>query len=257
MVLNWNYCPICAAPLTPYKRHSHFRCDECQTTHYQNPKPVVAALIESPDGVLLAHNREWPEKMFGLITGFIEPTEDPVTAVLREVKEETGLDGSVDHLIGLYPFSHANEVIIAYCVHAHGPVTLGDELDDYRWIDPDKLKAWDFGTGYAVRDWLTSRSGKSRTHPIMDAIDLFGRRWSLRILWELSETQPQGFRELRRSCGNLSPDTLSTRLKELCSAGLLCQDPGSDSWQMTEMARQLKPHLIGLARWARHWRDEH
>ena len=49
-------------------------------------------------------------------------------------------------------------MIIAYHVIADGRIDLNEELAEYRLIDPDKLKAWDFGTGPAVRDWLATRA---------------------------------------------------------------------------------------------------
>lgn len=60
-------------------------------------------------------------------------------------------------LIGVYPFERRNEVIIAYHVQADGEVVLNEELAEYRLILPEKLRPWDFGTGLAVRDWLTRR----------------------------------------------------------------------------------------------------
>jgi hypothetical protein len=61
-------------------------------------------------------------------------------------------------LVGLYPFPRKNQLIIAYHVIADGRIVLNEELAEVRLIDPDKLKAWDFGTGPAVRDWLAARA---------------------------------------------------------------------------------------------------
>lgn len=118
---------------------------------------MVAAIVEHEGGVILARNKDWPEKMFGLITGFLEKDETPEAAVAREVKEELSLDALATHFVGLYPFARRNELIIAYHVPAAGTLTLGEELAAYRRIAPEKLKAWDFGTGLALRDWLEKR----------------------------------------------------------------------------------------------------
>jgi NAD+ diphosphatase len=77
--------------------------------------------------------------------------------VLRELEEELGLKGEVVSLVGAYSFEMRNELIIAYHVKASGTVALGDELEAYKAIDPDKLRAWPFGTGLAVSDWLERR----------------------------------------------------------------------------------------------------
>ena len=60
-------------------------------------------------------------------------------------------------LIGVYPFARKHEVIIAYHVLARGEIRLNEELAEFRLIAPDRLKAWDFGTGLAVSDWLAGR----------------------------------------------------------------------------------------------------
>ena len=126
--------------------------------HWDNPVPVVAAIVEHDGGVILARNKEWPEKMFGLITGFLEKAETPEEAVVREVREELSLDATAVHFVGLYPFERRNELIIAYHVPAKGEVRLNEELADYRRIVPEKLRPWDFGTGLALRDWLARRA---------------------------------------------------------------------------------------------------
>jgi ADP-ribose pyrophosphatase YjhB (NUDIX family) len=107
--------------------------------------------------VLLARNRDWPEKMFALVTGFLERGEAPAEAVLREVKEETDLDADAASLIGVYDFARMNQVIIAYHVQARGTVRLSEELADYRLIEPAKLRPWSQGTGQALADWMRSR----------------------------------------------------------------------------------------------------
>lgn len=104
--------------------------------------------------MVLARGKGWPEKVFGLITGFLERDESPQEAVAREVKEELDLEARAVTLIGVYPFQRKHEVIMAYHVEAAGEIRLNEELAEYRLIAPDKLRPWDFGTGLAVRDWL-------------------------------------------------------------------------------------------------------
>ncbi|MBL8425717.1 MAG: NUDIX hydrolase, partial [Candidatus Accumulibacter phosphatis] len=82
---------------------------------------------------------------------------EPAAGVAREVREELGLDAVAVTLIGVYPFARKHEVIIAYHVLACGEIRLNEELAEFRLIAPEKLKAWDFGTGLAVADWLARR----------------------------------------------------------------------------------------------------
>lgn len=132
-------------------------CLDGHWTHWDNPVPVLAALVELDGKILLARNAAWPEKTFALITGFMERGETAEQGVARELKEETGLDAVETKLIGVYEFIRKNEVILAYHVLARGEVRLSPELAEYRLIAPEKLRAWPLGTGYAVADWLRGR----------------------------------------------------------------------------------------------------
>jgi NADH pyrophosphatase NudC (nudix superfamily) len=159
----FQFCPVCTAPLTQKSVQGEARtvCSaNCGFIHYDNPTPVVAAIVEHNGMVVLAHNRAWPESMkafYALITGFLERGETPEQCALREVKEELDLDGTATTLIGVYAFEQMNQVIIAYHVPATGTITLNEELDDYRHVPFDECKTWPGGTGWALRDWLRSK----------------------------------------------------------------------------------------------------
>lgn len=93
--------------------------------------------------------------------------------------------------------------------------------------------------------------GSSSGRPIMAALDLLGRRWSLRILWEL-RLAPLTFRALQDACGGLSPSVLQQRLNDLREAGLLLHD-GTNGYALTDEARKLQPILLTLNDWAEAW----
>ncbi|MEM9729239.1 MAG: helix-turn-helix domain-containing protein [Myxococcota bacterium] len=93
--------------------------------------------------------------------------------------------------------------------------------------------------------------GSSSGRPITAALNLLSRRWVLRVLWELREG-PSGFREMRARCDGMSPDTLSTRLQELQLAGLVRREEDA-TWRLTELGESLRPAMIALDEWARHW----
>jgi len=162
----YRFCPQCAAELAWLTAaedggdKTRLRCPACGFTHWNNPTPVLAAVIECVDRdgqVLLARNAAWPVKMFALITGFMEAGESPQEGIAREVKEETNLDVQSAMLVGAYEFLRMNQVIIAYHVVATGEVRLSPELVDYRMYDLHELKCWPAGTGYALADWLRTR----------------------------------------------------------------------------------------------------
>lgn len=157
----WRYCPQCAGELGLREVGGLQRAccaADCGFVQWDNPVPVVAALVDYGGRIVLARNHAWQEGTFGLITGFLERHEDPASAVVREVREELDLVVSALSLIGVYPFTRKNELIIAYHVFASGEIRLNEELAEFRLVAPEKLKAWDYGTGLAVRDWLASES---------------------------------------------------------------------------------------------------
>lgn len=159
----FRFCPQCATPLAPITQiedsgeKERLRCAACGYTHWNNPTPVLAAVIEYQGKVLLAQNAAWPGKMFALITGFMEAGETPQAGMAREIKEETSLDTSELNLIGVYDFQRMNQVIIAYHALCQGEVKLSPELVDYRLFALDEVKCWPAGTGHALADWLRSR----------------------------------------------------------------------------------------------------
>ncbi len=132
--------------------------DGCGYVFYDNPLPVVAALVELDGNIVLGRGASWPAGMFGLITGFLERDESPADGALRELREELGLEGEVVRLIGVYPFPQRNELIVAYHVRAHGEPRLSDEIVEIKRVPPGRLRPWPFGTGLAVADWLRDRA---------------------------------------------------------------------------------------------------
>jgi DNA-binding HxlR family transcriptional regulator len=85
----------------------------------------------------------------------------------------------------------------------------------------------------------------------MAALDLLGRRWSLRILWELREG-PLGARALRGRCDAMSSSVLYDRLRDLTAAGLVGKDE-DNAYVLTEVGRSLGAALAPLDRWAQTW----
>lgn len=159
----WRYCPNCAQPLRPIVQmedggeKSRLRCASCAWTHWNNPTPVLAAVVEYEGRILLARNAAWAGRRFALITGFMEAGETPQAGIAREIKEETNLDTREVDLIGVYEFFRMNQVIIAYHARAAGEVRLSPELAEYKLFGFDDVMCWPAGTGYALADWLRAR----------------------------------------------------------------------------------------------------
>ncbi|HRH17621.1 MAG TPA: NUDIX domain-containing protein [Aquabacterium sp.] len=156
------FCPQCASPL-----HERFEGEatrqacpdhDCAFVHWDNPVPVVAAVVEHEGRIILARNKAWAVPFFALITGFLEKSDpSPEEAIAREVQEELGLQATATHFIGHYRFERQNQIILAYHVPATGQIVLGDELADYKAIEPAKARYWPVATGLALRDWLVAQ----------------------------------------------------------------------------------------------------
>ena len=163
MTHEFKYCPQCATALALVMQRedggdkTRLRCPACDYTHWNNPTPVLAAVVQYHGQILLARNAAWSHRMFALITGFMEAGETPQEGITREIKEETNLDTTALNLIGVYDFQRMNQVIIAYHAVCTGEVALSPELVEYKLYAPDQVKCWPAGTGYALADWLRSQ----------------------------------------------------------------------------------------------------
>ncbi len=93
-----------------------------------------------------------------------------------------------------------------------------------------------------------SKSGR----PIMVLLDILGRRWSLRIMWELRDERLT-FRQLRKRCDDVSPTSLNLRLKELRDLHLLDHD--ENGFGYTKWGQELGDQLLVLNRWSQKWAD--
>jgi DNA-binding HxlR family transcriptional regulator len=98
--------------------------------------------------------------------------------------------------------------------------------------------------GRAVRG---SRTGR----PIMALLDLPGRRWALRVLWELRAEPVPTFRELQERCGGVSSSVLTDRINELRAAGIV--ERSADGYQLSARGRELLPAVQAMERWAAGW----
>lgn len=100
--------------------------------------------------------------------------------------------------------------------------------------------------GHPVRGSTTGR-------PIMAAMDLLGRRWALRLIWELRDG-PTGARQLLSRCAGLSSSVLYQRLAELTASGLITSS--TDGYRLTPLGAALGQALAPLDAWAATWSEQ-
>lgn len=95
--------------------------------------------------------------------------------------------------------------------------------------------------------------GSTQGRPIMAALDLLGRRWALRILWELRD-QPLGFRALQAACDDMSSSVLRDRLGELGEARII-ERRADETYALGSLGSELVAALAPLSEWSTRWAD--
>ena len=156
------YCPECASKLETrciggVERRA-CAAPACDYIHWDNPVPVIAALVQHRDQIILARNSLWPEGRFSLVTGFLERHETPIQAVVREINEELGLAITALGLIGCYSLLEKNQIILAHWARTTGELRLGSEISQVKYVSRKELECWQFGeltlTSAIVKSWL-------------------------------------------------------------------------------------------------------
>lgn len=158
MNLTMKRCPKCAGQLElkNIDNRKRLQCSNksCNYIFWNNPIPVVGMIVETQKGIVLAHNKLAPAGIFSIITGFLEMGENPLDAAARETKEELGLEATQINIIGLFPFSRAGQIIIAYHIIANGDIKLNEELDDYKIVQKNELRGYSKSGTFEVQEWL-------------------------------------------------------------------------------------------------------
>jgi NAD+ diphosphatase len=150
ILAGWRFCPRCSAELAHLD--TCVECPSCGFVRYANPLPAVAALIVDDEGRLLLGRRAF-EPDIGLwdtIGGFLDETEDAVTALHREVLEETGLEVEVGEFVGAFSDRYGagddaptalNLVFEARLVS--GEPSPADDVSEVAWFARDSLPRGD------------------------------------------------------------------------------------------------------------------
>jgi DNA-binding HxlR family transcriptional regulator len=93
--------------------------------------------------------------------------------------------------------------------------------------------------------------GSTTGRPVMALLDLLGRRWALRVIWELRGERRLNFRDLLQACG-ANPSALNTRLTELRASGIVDHDK-KRGYGLTREGADLLARMMPLHEWAERW----
>lgn len=116
-------------------------CGSCDGRHFPRTDPVVIMLITHGNSVLMGRSPPWPEGMYSLLAGFVEPGETIEAAVRREVAEESGvIVGHVDYLAS-QPWPFPTSLMIGCHGHAETTEITIDpiELEDAFWVTREEM----------------------------------------------------------------------------------------------------------------------
>ncbi|MEM6727446.1 MAG: NAD(+) diphosphatase [Pseudomonadota bacterium] len=135
------FCAYCGAKTRIAMRGWQTDCDACGRHHFPRTDPVVIMLVLSGNSVLLGRSPGWPDRMYSLLAGFVEPGETLEAAVRREVKEETNVDvGDVGYL-GSQPWPFPASLMFGCIAEATSrEITIDPvELEDARWATREEV----------------------------------------------------------------------------------------------------------------------
>ena len=141
------YCYYCGNRLTKKLTEGRKRlfCDKCNIPIYENPVPATCLVtIDADERLLLVKRSVDPKKGWWCLPGgFMELQETPEQAGLRELKEETGLDGQIDMLLGVttnHSTNYDTVLMTGFLIKSfNGSLIAGDDADDARWFNFNNL----------------------------------------------------------------------------------------------------------------------
>jgi NAD+ diphosphatase len=144
-VMEWDrtnqFCSRCGAKTQRRHGERGKECPECGELFYPRISPAVIVLIRKGHEVLLARSPGFPPGMYSLIAGFIEPGETAEAAVIREIKEEVGIEVKNITYFGTQPWPFPNSLMIGFTAeYSSGNIQPdGFEIEDAKWFSIEKL----------------------------------------------------------------------------------------------------------------------
>jgi NAD+ diphosphatase len=164
-IVNWHrehcYCGRCGTPTEAHAQDRARVCPSCGLLAYPRLTPAVIVLVERDDGrALLAWGRQFPGRFYSALAGFVEPGESLEQCVVREVKEEVGIDVTDIRYFGSQPWPFPHSVMIGFNArHGGGEIETQDvEIVEAGWYHHEDLPPVPRGgmsiAGWLIEDWI-------------------------------------------------------------------------------------------------------
>ena len=146
---NWHSkhprCSLCGGPTVVVLAGAVRRCPTDQSEHYPRTDSAIIVLIKNDkDQILLGRQKVWPKYRFSTFAGFVEPGESFEHCVIREVREEAGVELIKINYLGSQPWPFPASLMIAFEAITNTPELArpdGDEIEEIRWFSREEMKS--------------------------------------------------------------------------------------------------------------------
>ncbi len=135
------YCGCCGSLTFQRKEERCKECPSCGHLAYPKIAPAIMALVRKGNQILLARSPHFPEKMYSVLAGFVDPGETLEQCVVREVFEEVGIKVKNVSYFGSQPWPFSRSLMIGFtCDWEEGEICIDPlEIEDAAWFDQDHL----------------------------------------------------------------------------------------------------------------------
>jgi ADP-ribose pyrophosphatase YjhB (NUDIX family) len=159
-----SFCPECGARLETREAFGKPRsvCPDCGRVHFEDPKVAVGVVVELDGGIVLGKRNHDPKMgCWSFPSGFVDAGEVVEEAARRECQEETGLEVSIDRLLGVYSAPGERVIFLAFAGTAvGGALEAGEECIEVRVFPPDRLPEMAFPNDDAIMNaWAAHHAG--------------------------------------------------------------------------------------------------
>jgi NAD+ diphosphatase len=137
------FCGACGAGTRAFRGGWGRRCAGCALEHFPRVDPVVIMLAEHDGRVLLGRQPQYPAGRYSALAGFLEPGESIEEAVVRELREEAGIEAAGVRYVASQPWPFPGQLMIACTAEAPSDALVldRDELEDALWVDREGVAA--------------------------------------------------------------------------------------------------------------------
>ena len=158
-ILEWDrthrYCGVCATPMVDVPGQRSRRCESCRHECYPRLSPAIIVAVERGDEILLARSPHFPAEVHSVLAGFVDPGESAEEAVVREVREEVGLEVRNLRYFSSQPWPFPHSLMLGFQAdYAGGQIEVdGEEIVSAGFFRPGALPPT-FPGGFSISQWL-------------------------------------------------------------------------------------------------------